>query len=464
MKVENEGKLASSFRDPQGFVFSHKGTIYRQINQNGKANFDRLTESGLAEKLIRKKWLVKHEEVNFDIPLVGNAYKIIQPEQIPFISYPYEWSFSQLKDAALLTLDIQNEAISYGMSLKDSSAFNVQFNIVDGRPIFIDTLSFEIQKTGQPWTAYRQFCQHFLAPLALMAFSDVRLNQLLRTNIDGIPLDLAWKLLPGKAMLRLGLLTHIYLHSKAQSRYADTSLESKKVSRVMTETQQLGVIDSLRRTILSLHWEPKGTEWGEYYDQTNYADKSFRHKQQLVSNYIEKAKPNTVWDLGANNGVFSRLASEKGISTISFDVDASAVEKNYLQLKRDSDPNLLPLLSDLTNPSPDLGWDNQERLSLPSRGEPDLVMALALLHHLAISNNLPLANLAQFFSRLSQWLIIEFVPKKDSQVKKLLISREDIFPDYTFEGFEKAFAEFFKTVRVEDIKDSERRLYLMKKK
>jgi len=164
MKVENEEKLAGSFRDPQGFVFSSKGTIYRQINQSGKTNFDFLLNSDLYKRLVSRKWLVEHEEVSLDIPSAKTAYKIIRPAQISFISYPYEWSFSQLKDAALLTLNIQKEATLRGMSLKDSSAFNVQFNPVDGSAIFIDTLSFEVQKKGQPWTAYRQFCQHFLAP------------------------------------------------------------------------------------------------------------------------------------------------------------------------------------------------------------------------------------------------------------------------------------------------------------
>jgi len=296
-----------------------------------------------------------------------------------------------------------------------------------------------------------------------MALTDVRLNQLMRTNIDGIPLDLVWKLLPNKALLRLGLFTHIYLHSKAQKRYAGAKLESERGSTGMTETQQLGVIDSLRRTILSLQWGRKGTEWGKYYEQTNYDKQSFNRKKQLVSDFIESVKPKVIWDLGSNTGVFSRVASDKGISTISFDVDASAVEQNYLQVKKEKSHNLLPLLLDLTNPSPNLGWENTERFSIQNRDKPDLVMALALIHHLAISNNLPLSKLAQFFSQLSKSLIIEFVPKEDSQVKKLLISRVDIFPDYTFVGFEKAFAEFFKIVRVEDIKGSERRLYLMKK-
>ena len=464
MKVSNEGKLAGSFRDPEGFVFSDKGKVYRQINKIGQANFDLLIDSGLYNTLANKEWLVEHEEVNLNSPSSQAAYKIIKPEEISFISYPYEWSFSQLKDAALLTLDIQKEAISHGMSLKDSSAFNVQFNLISGKATFIDTLSFEALREGQPWTAYRQFCQHFLAPLALMAFTDVRLSKLMRVHIDGIPLDLAWKLLPTKAFLRLGLFTHLFLHSKAQQRYANAKIDSGNLSKGMTKTQQLGVIDSLKNTISNLKWSPKGTEWGKYYEQTNYGSHAFEHKKQLVSAFIELLQPKTLWDLGANTGVFSRLASEKGIRTISYDVDASAVEQNYLQAKTQNSAYLLPLLLDLTNPSPNLGWNNRERLSIRERGEPELVMALALIHHLVISNNLPLPDVAQYFSQLSQWLLIEFVPKNDSQVEKLLLSREDIFPDYTIEGFEKAFAEYFAIRDEKDIRDTNRRLYLMQRK
>ena len=464
MRKSSESRLRGSFRDPEGFLFSQKGEIFRQINETGKENFEQLMQSGLYQLLADKGLLIAHKEVKRKAVDPRRAHKVIKPVALPFISYPYEWSFSELKDAALLTLDIQKEAIGMGMSLKDASAFNVQFDLENGRPVFIDTLSFENFFEARPWAAYRQFCQHFLAPLALASFRDIRLSQLLRANIDGIPLDLAAKLLPRKAFLRLGLYTHLWLHSKAQSRYSDAEVQTEKFTTRMTKTQHLGLLDSLRRTTASLSWQAKGTEWGTYYQQTNYEKDAFEAKKKLVRGYLDIADPKTVWDMGANNGVFSRIASENGRATIAFDVDAAAVEQNYLQMKAQQESNLLPLVLDLTNPSPSLGWNNQERLSLPERGSPDLVMALALIHHLAISNNLPLAYIAEYFSQLSEWLIIEFVPKSDSQVKKLLVSRKDIFPNYTFAGFQESFTPFFSTQKVEGIKNTERKLILLRRK
>ncbi len=387
------------------------------------------------------------------------AFKILQPERVPFISYPYEWSFGQLKDAALATLSIQKRALKTGMSLKDASAYNIQY--LRGRPILIDSLSFETYRPGRPWDAYRQFCQHFLAPLALMAHVDVRLGHLLRNFIDGIPLDLASRLLPFRTRTDFGLLTHIHIHAGAQSRYADADVKSKMTGREISQNAFLGLIESLEKTIQKLNWKPAGTEWGNYYQITNYSDIAFDHKKELVTGWVQHIHPALVWDLGANTGVFSRIASQAGAYTVSFDIDPAAVEQNYRIMKSERDENLLPLQLDLTNPSPALGWAHRERDSLEQRAPADLVLALAVIHHLAISNNVPLPQLAEFFAKLSKRLVIEFVPKSDSQVRKLLLSRTDIFDSYTREGFEAAFGEHFEIREKEAVRDSERFIYLM---
>jgi hypothetical protein len=454
---QSSEQLAASFRDPSGFLFSRDGVLYRQVNRKYEQEYVRFMESGLYEKLIKVGLLIPHVESN-QLPAEPDlVYKVIQPERVPFISYPFEWSFSQLKDAALATLSIQRRALRVGMSLKDASAYNIQF--VRGKATLIDTLSFEIYKEGQPWIAYRQFCQHFLAPLALMALRDVRLNQLLRVYIDGIPLDLASKLLPSKTRFNFGLLTHIHLHASAQKRYAGTDVKSRVGT--MSKQAMIGLIDSLDSCIQKLGWNPSGTEWGNYYEITNYSDAAFEHKKQLVAEWSGRVKPALIWDLGANTGVFSRLAGEKGAHVVSFDIDPAAVEQNYRQVKGEKTENILPLLIDLTNPSPSIGWANQERDSFAARGPTDLILALALIHHLAISNNVPLPQLADFFARLGKWLVIEFVPKSDSQVQKLLVSREDIFPNYTREGFEAAFKQKFKICEAVNVHESGRVLYLM---
>jgi hypothetical protein len=242
--------------------------------------------------------------------------------------------------------------------LKDASAYNIQFQ--HGRPVFIDTLSFEKYREGEPWVAYRQFCQHFLAPLSLMSAKDIRLNQLLKIYIDGIPLDLTSTLLPLKTRFKYSLLTHIHLHAKAQTRYADQTpgKHPPKLSRMGL----VGIINSLESAVNGLKWEQNSTEWSDYYHDTNYTSEGFEHKQQIVQTFIHESNPTTVWDIGANNGHFSRLASDAGIHTVAFDMDPAAVEKNYFQVMSGHEKNILPLLSDLTNPSPGLGWQNQERI------------------------------------------------------------------------------------------------------
>ncbi len=452
---------AASFRDPNGFLFTQDGILYRQVNQIYQASYEHLLDSGLYDELTRAGLLIPHEEVDLETAKTERVYKTLRPETLNFISYPYEWSFSQLKDAALATLAIQKRTFEKGMVLKDSSAYNIQFH--NGRPLLIDTLSFDIYREGDPWVAYRQFCQHFLAPLALMSIKDVRLSQLLRVYIDGVPLDLASTLLPQRTRLNFGLLSHLHLHASAQRRYADKPVDAAVAARKMSRISFLGLIDGLESTVNKLKWEPGGTEWSDYYDATagHYSTAAQDHKLATLSDFLERLQPTTVWDLGANTGLFSRLASERGIFTVAWDIDPGAVEQNYRQVVARKEQHLLPLILDLTNPSPGIGWNSKERMSLLGRGPADAVLALALIHHLAIGNNVPLNRLAEFFREAGRGLIIEFVPKEDSQVQLLLASREDIFPDYTVEAFETAFSQHFRIIEAVTLQDTQRRLYLM---
>jgi hypothetical protein len=470
MTTSKNQKLSASFRDPSGFLFTREGVLYRQVNKAYADNYTRLMDSGLYARLVKAGLLVPHVESDgptgkeqpFAPADPDLAFKTIRPERVPFISYPYEWSFGQLKDAALATLSIQKRALKAGMSLKDASAYNLQFH--QGRPTLIDTLSFEQYREGEPWVAYRQFCQHFLAPLALMAYRDVRLSQLLRVYIDGVPLDLASSLLPARSRWKLGLYTHVHLHARAQKRYAEVAVSEARGSRTLSQQALLGLIESLRDTVRSLEWQPAGTEWADYYEDNNYTDAAFQHKLSLIEDWLGRIQPKVVWDLGANTGLFSRPVSAMGAFAVAFDIDPAAVELDYRQVKANKETNLLPLVMDLTNPSPAIGWHNRERASLSERGPADAVLALALIHHLAISNNVPLERVAEYLSELGEWLIIEFVPKSDSQVQRLLRSRVDIFPDYTREGFETAFHTHFKVEASSDLRDSERKVYLMRRK
>lgn len=463
-RSNSDQHLGASFRDPSGFLFTRELVLYRQINQVYQEHYDRLMTSKLYPKLIYAGLLIPHEEVSLEPEEPTSAYRVIKPEPIRFISYPYEWGFSQLQDAALATLAIQKLALEAGMVLKDASAYNIQFH--NGKPALIDTLSFEVYHEGDPWVAYRQYCQHFLAPLALMAYTDVRLSQLLRVYIDGIPLDLASRLLPMRTRFSFGLATHIHLHASAQKRYADRSVVKTQTTRKMSKISFMGLIDSLEGTTRKLSWKPSGTEWGDYYvaSSSHYSPVAFEHKKLVVSQFLERIQPSTAWDLGANTGEFSRLAAGKGALTIAFDIDPAAVEQNYLLGKQNKETQMLPLVMDFTSPSPALGWHNRERQSLFERAPADVLLAMALIHHLAISNNVPLPLLADYFYDLGRWLIIEWVPKDDSQVQKLLASRQDIFSGYNVEGFEAAFGGHFSIREEVPLQDSHRVLYLMERK
>lgn len=450
----------ASFRDRSGFLFTRDGRLYRQVNQSYQADYELLLGSGLYQELIDQGLLVAHRESG-EVPAdPTQAFKVIEPERIPFISYPYEWCFGQLKRAALATLEIQKRCLARGLSLKDASAYNIQFR--GPHPVLIDTLSFERLVEDRPWIAYRQFCQHFLAPLALMAQVDVRLSQLLRVHLDGLPLDLAARLLPARSRLSPGLALHIHLHAGAQRRYSDATPASTRGR--MSHSGHIGMVENLQATVRGLRWEPRGTAWQSYYEETNYSAAGIESKLALTESFLNQIRPRSVWDFGANTGMFSRLASRQGIFTLSIDSDPGAVELNDRACVKETSQDLLPLLIDLTNPSPALGWQNEERMSLRERGPADAILALALIHHLAIANNTPLSDIAVWFSRLARWLVLEFVPKQDSQVQRMLSFRADIFDDYHEEGLEKAFAGAFRIVSRKPILESSRVLYLMERR
>jgi len=449
-----------SFRDPSGRVFKSDGRIYRQVNTSYAATYDRLMQGGLYRTLLEQSLLISHAEVAEPLGWPESRYKILEPDPIPFISYPFEWSFSQLKHAAMATLRIQRLAIGYGMTLKDASAYNIQFKGTS--PILIDTLSFEPWQEGTPWVAYRQFCQHFLAPLALMSRTEVRLGQLSRLFIDGVPLDLASRLLPWRTRLRPSLLVHVHLHARAQSRHGLNTSTGR--AAVFKRQAMMGLIDHLESAIETLTDGGAGGPWADYYDRTNYSPDAMAEKQRVVGRFAERVRPGTVWDLGANTGAFSRIASAQGAYTIAFDGDATAVERHFLDCRTRRDPHVLPLVMDLANPSGGMGWSHAERLSLIERGPADLVLALGLVHHLRITNQVPFAMVAECFERFGSALVVEFPSAADSQVRDMLARVPAHAEGYTQEAFESAFAARFQIDAAHQIAGSERRLYLMRRK
>jgi len=451
--------VEGSFRDPSGFVYTRDGTLYRQVNSTFRQPFEAFLASGLYDELSRDGLLIPHEQVGLELSATPDAFAVIRPERIPFVSYPYEWSFGQLQDAAKLTLEIQERALAKGFTLRDSSAYNVQFQ--NGKPVLIDTLSLEPLQEGRPWDAYKQFCEQFLLPLTLMSTRDVRYGALLRSYLDGIPLDLGSRLLPRRTWASPSILIHIHMHAWAQGRYAGSAVGSAVKGRSMSRKALLTLVRSLGDAVRRLSWRPAGTEWADYVADNNYSETAARSKREMVVAHLRASGARTVWDLGANTGEYSRAAREVAPLVVSFDMDPAAVERNYRRVRDERETGILPLLQDLTNPSPGQGWGGSERLSLEERGPADALLALALIHHLAIGHNLPLDRIASYLARLGRTLIIEFVPKSDAQVRRLLLSRPDIFPGYTKEDFEKAFSRHFTIQASGPIKDSERWLYSM---
>lgn len=454
----------ASFRDPAGFVFRRNGTLYRQIQPAAADDWEALRRTGLLDRLVADRLLIDHTEVDPAMAAAPGAIAVIEPRQLDFISHPYEWSFSQLKEAALLTLELQARALDAGMRLKDASAYNVQFD--GGRPLLIDTLSFEVAEATEPWPAYRQFCEHFLAPLALMAHRDARCGLMLREFIDGIPLDLATHLLPGRTRLNLGLLSHIHLHAGAQRRAAREAPPADGAGRRqhrISATGQRALLDSLRRTVSGLRWEPSG-HWAEYAGATSYSNAATRSKAEIVRGMLDEAGGTTAWDVGANTGVYSALAADAGYRVVAWDQDTGSVEAHWRRVRGPDGPPILPLVLDLANPSPSIGWALEERASFLDRGEPDVMLALALVHHLAIGNNVPLPAVAALFARMARHAIVEFVPKEDPMTRRLLAARRDIFDGYTLDGFRDAFGGPFRIVREAPIEDSPRTLFLLERR
>lgn len=447
-------RLPSSFRDPAGFIFTEDGLFYRQITECGSTAFRQLIDSGLQETLCKDNLTLPFELISED-----SEWVVLLPKQLSFISYPYEWCFSQLKDAALTTLAIQERALSVGLSLKDASAYNIQFD--EGKPKLIDTSSFEIYSEGRPWIAYRQFCTHFLAPLLLMSKVSPDFGRTQAAFIDGIPLPLAVASVPRRTWLNPWLNLHLKQHAKA---VADSPEHSPAQSRVMPKSAVLGLLKTLTSAVNGLKFNPKKSSWGDYSSSTSYTDAGSKDKARVVQVFLEALpnSPDQVWDIGANAGEFSRLFSDRGINTVAWDGDMNAVERNYSSVRQKEETRMLPLMQDITNPSPSLGWANEERDSLTARGPADLAVSLAFIHHMVIGNSVPMAKVADFFAQIGRYLIIEFVQPEDQRVKQLQASR-DICHPYSEQVFVTEFSKKFDIVKREQIAKSDRTLFLLKR-
>jgi hypothetical protein len=451
--------LGSSYRDPAGFMFELDGKLYRQVNMVFRENYDHFMTSGLYQALVGDGLLVSHEELEKDLAGTPGWFKTLIPEKIKVISYPYEWSFDMLKDAAMLTLNLLKRSLSFGMILKDATPFNIQWR--HGKPVLIDTLSFEKYDPNLPWIAYRQFCECFLSPLVLMHYSRQPLQNLQLAYPDGIPLQMTRSLLPWKSRFSLHTYLHLHLHAK----YAAKPVENGgKPVPIFSEKKLSRLIESMMTLVTSLKLRGKPSTWENYYSEADTRDDYIEPKKKIIDAWIGTlGHVETALDAGANEGKFTDLLVQKGIEVVATDFDHAAINKLYRSYKAENKPGMLPLVMDVSNPSPAIGVNNKERTSFIERVNVDLCMALALIHHLAIGKNIPFIKLAHFFASMGNWLIIEFVPKEDPKIQEMLRQKTDIYSEYTEAGFVKAFEQYFILHQKQTIGGSKRVLYLFKK-
>jgi hypothetical protein len=447
----------ASYRDPSGFVFKWNGSVYRQVNKSYADEYELFKSSGLYDSLTNPGFLIGHKEVEDIKAEPEKWYKTLLPEQIQFISYPYEWCFLQLKEAALLTLKILKLGIAHGMVLKDATPYNIQF--IDGNPVFIDTLSFEKYDAGKPWVAYRQFCNMFLFPLYLEHYLNADIQKTLLVYPDGIPLDMTSRLLPFKSRARLGVWLHVYLQHTV-SRNASALKDNEPFSR----KKLLNLVDHLEHTIINLKKRETTFGWNNYYTESILSNEYLAEKENIFISLLQRVQPRAILDIGANDGHFSKIAAKNKSFVIAVDDHAASINKLYSEIRDKKLSNILPLVIDVMNPSPAAGFAAAERASFTDRMNTDLVAALAIIHHLVIGRNMSLAMLASWLCNITHYLIIEFVPREDEKIKQMLATRKDVFDGYTQQNFEQAFDNKFSIKHSVPVPGTMRTIYLMEKR
>jgi hypothetical protein len=453
-----------SFRDPESRVFYAGNEVYRALSPDGLSDFEALRATGLLddERVVRTE--AAADTAALRGLLVHEPAAVLRHERIPFVSYPYEWTFSMLKDAALLQLDLLLSALDHDLVLKDATPYNVQFK--GATPVFVDVGSFERMREGEPWVGYRQFCMLYLYPLLLQAVKDVPFHPWLRGSIDGITPAQMRGLLSFRDRFRKGVFTNVFLHAKLEARYADRPDQVKQeVKRVFKKELFVANVRKMRALVERLSWNPPGGVWTAYGERNTYTDDDARRKDAFVREVARSREWNLVWDIGANNGRYSRIAAEGAKTVVAVDADQGPVELLYRDLRDEANREILTLTMNLADPSPGLGWRGLERRSMPDRGKPDLLLALALIHHVTISANVPVKEFLDWLASLGTALVIEFPTREDPMVKQLLAPKRDgLHPDYELGFFERRLNEAFHVERSERLESGTRVLYFVSPK
>jgi len=455
-----------SFRDPDSAVFTVGDKVLRGLSSPAAADYDRLTGTSFFPRLMASGQIVgttEHEGEAPPSPRGSPWARVVEHERVPVVSYPYEWPFAMLREAAALHLEVLAAALDENMSLKDGTAYNVQF--LGSRPTFIDVGSFE--PAAGPWPGYRQFCQTMLFPLMIQAYLGVPFQPLLRGGVDGLkPSDVAG-MFSGLRRLRKGVLRNITLHSMLERRVSTGSEQVKtelRASGFSTEVAK-ATAKNLAKLVAGLEVRRRGSTWSDYRDTCSYSDADAEAKQAFVRSALAAGESGLVLDLGANDGAYSRLAAEQADYVVAVDSDEMVIDALYRRLRSESRENILPLVMNLVDPSGGIGWRNRERAPFCERVQPDVVLALALVHHVAIAANVPLPEVVSWLRSFGGRVVVEFVHADDVQVRRLLANKpRGLFDDYQREAFERLLAEQFLVLEQQRLPNGTRTLYLAEPK
>ena len=467
-RPENTASLdfeKGSFRDRTSRVLIHNDQVFRVLDHNALQEWHNVREKDFYKKSVEDNHIINSEErelseFNISNRLTHKWEALLEHERIPFISYPYEWSFEMLKDAALLHLDLLSQALAADIFLKDSTPYNIQWR--GSSPAFIDTASFIKLPKGSAWTGYRQFCELFLFPLMLQSYKGLPFQPWLRGSLEGIDATDMRSTMSFRDLFRPGVLMHVVLQAKLQDRYNDSSNNAQQTLKKAGFNKELIIhnVNNLKRLVNKLQWGKSRSTWSNYVNENNYSNKDMEEKKSFVRKITSSKKYNTVWDLGCNTGTFSLIAADNAEHVVAIDYDPLTIDHLYQSLKKTGNTKILPLIGNLADPSPGIGWRNMERKPLLERGKPDLIMGLALIHHLVIAANIPLDEAIHWLAELGGDLLIEYVDKSDSMTQKLLLNKEDHYSDYTQENFEQLLGKYFSSIEKTPLNSGTRILYL----
>ena len=454
-------RVGGSFRDPSNRVYTVSDEsasgglrVLRGVNEETKNNVEALLDEKFYKTLLEegrvvKSWLIdiKNDKEAESIATQEGWSGVVEHEPIPFISYPYEWPFGMLKMAALLHLRILLDALVNGWTVKDSTPFNIQF--IGSRPIFIDLPSLVPWEKGEPWTAYRQFCSSFLTPLLMRAHLGIDHLPIMRAYIDGVSPTEAVKFFKGMSRFKRGVMSHIVFPARIENRIAakerDAVPAKLRTNATHTKSMVLGLVDSMTRLVKALSIDIDHTDWSDYDTTHTYDDKEHQLKIAFVEKVVREKSAKFVWDIGCNTGIFSKISAAYADNVIALDGDHNAIEKLFRAERLEKNAsNILPLVQNLANISPNHGWAGEERTAFDERVKPDIVLVLALVHHIRISSNIPMDVFLAWLRKLDCGVVIEFVNREDEMVIKLLTNKKNNMRTITLKNLLNRFLRTLK--------------------